>query len=56
MELSIEDTAKLFGILKPIINMNSMIGHTFLKPYGYKDDFELIYKIYTKWKTERSEF
>ena len=56
MELSIEDKAKLFDILKPIINMNSMIGHTFLKPYGYEGDFDLIYKIYTKWKTERSEF
>lgn len=56
MELSIEDKAKLFDILKPIINMNSMIGHTFLKPYGYEGDFDLIYKIYTKWKTERPEF
>ena len=49
MYLSFEDKAKLFNILKPILNIDSMIGHTFLKPYGYPGDFELISKIYSKW-------
>ena len=52
MELSIADKARLFEILKPIFNIDSMIGHTFFKPYGYPGDFELIYKIYTKYRSE----
>jgi extracellular factor (EF) 3-hydroxypalmitic acid methyl ester biosynthesis protein len=29
-----------------ILNKNSLIGHAFVKPFGYPGDFNLIYKIY----------
>ncbi len=54
--LSFEDKAKLFNILKPILNINSMMGYAFLKPYGYAGDFDLISKIYSKWISEDPKF
>lgn len=33
----------------PILSLDSMQGHAYLKPYGYAGDFELIDKIYTSW-------
>ncbi len=51
-DVSIADRANLFDVLRPLLNMDSMIGHTFLKPHGYAGDFELIYKIYTEWKSD----
>ena len=32
--------------IKPILNENTLIGHGFVKPYGYPGDFTLIDKIY----------
>ena len=32
--------------IKTILNENTLIGHGFVKPYGYPGDFNLIYKIY----------
>ena len=56
MEIPIEERAKFFDILRPILNVNSMIGHTFLKPYGYPGDFELIYRIYANLKNIYPEY
>jgi extracellular factor (EF) 3-hydroxypalmitic acid methyl ester biosynthesis protein len=33
-------------IIKSILNSNTLIGHGFVKPYGYPGDFNLIDKIY----------
>jgi extracellular factor (EF) 3-hydroxypalmitic acid methyl ester biosynthesis protein len=34
------------GKLKTILNENNLIGHAFVKPYGYPGDFSLLEKIY----------
>jgi extracellular factor (EF) 3-hydroxypalmitic acid methyl ester biosynthesis protein len=34
------------GKIKSILNENTLIGHGFVKPYGYPGDFTLINKIY----------
>ena len=33
-------------IIKPSLNENTLIGHGFIKPYGYPGDFHLIHNIY----------
>jgi extracellular factor (EF) 3-hydroxypalmitic acid methyl ester biosynthesis protein len=33
-------------IIKPALNANTLIGHGFVKPFGYPGDFTLIDKIY----------
>lgn len=35
-------------IIKPSLNENTLIGHGFVKPYGYPGDFHLIHNIYTR--------
>ena len=49
--MSLVDEDKLHDAIKPILGINSMIGHTFLKPYGYAGDFELIDRIYNGWRS-----
>ncbi len=34
-------------IIRPALNENTLIGHGFVKPYGYPGDFTLIDKIYS---------
>lgn len=34
-------------IIKPALNANTLIGHGFVKPFGYPGDFRLIDKIYS---------
>jgi len=41
-----QDQNILFENLESIQNSNSLIGHTYKKPYGYAGDFDLIEKIY----------
>ena len=36
----------------PILSLETMQGHAYLKPHGYAGDFELIDKIYTYWKSD----
>ncbi|MGK0270311.1 MAG: extracellular factor (EF) 3-hydroxypalmitic acid methyl ester biosynthesis protein [Cocleimonas sp.] len=54
--LSPIDQTNLFSVLKPILNINNMLGYTFLKPYGYAGDFELISKIYTNWTADDPQY
>lgn len=54
--LSLSQQNRLYEILKPIISLNSMLGFTFLKPYGYSGDFELIERIYNKWVSDDITF
>ena len=35
-------------IIKPSLNENTLIGHGFVKPYGYPGDFYLIHNIYER--------
>lgn len=55
-DITLQDQAELYKVLNPIFHVNSMIGHTFLKPYGYAGDFELIHKIYTRWETKNDKY
>lgn len=42
--------------IRPILNENTLIGHAFVKPYGYPGDFMLIDKIYTFSLNRNPEF
>jgi extracellular factor (EF) 3-hydroxypalmitic acid methyl ester biosynthesis protein len=44
--LESSDIDKFREIIKNILNANTLIGHGFVKPYGYPGDFNLIDKIY----------
>jgi len=53
------DTAEIDdfrGKLKSILNENNLIGHAFVKPYGYPGDFSLLDKIYTFGVNEDTRF
>jgi hypothetical protein len=39
-------------IIMPILNVNTLIGHGFVKPYGYPGDFALINHIYSFYVNE----
>ena len=36
-------------IIKNSLNVNTLIGHGFVKPYGYPGDFTIIHSIYTQY-------
>jgi len=55
LDLSLEKEAKLYNVIEPILNPDSLIGFTFHKPHGYAGDYELIHKIYTKYKSIHGE-
>lgn len=40
------DIDKIRGVIYSILNENTLIGHGFVKPFGYPGDFNLIDKIY----------
>jgi len=42
----------LLNLLSPVLTTDTMQGFAFQKPHGYSGDFEIIDRIYTKWKTE----
>ena len=44
--LNIDEIEDFREKIKTILNKNTLIGHAFVKPYGYPGDFNLIYKIY----------
>ncbi|HKK42973.1 MAG TPA: class I SAM-dependent methyltransferase, partial [Bacteroidales bacterium] len=44
--LSAEEVNPFREIIKSVLNENTLIGHGFVKPYGYPGDFRLINKIY----------
>jgi hypothetical protein len=43
-------------IIKTILNLSTLIGHAFVKPYGYPGDFILIDKIYNFYVNEDSRY
>ena len=49
---TLEDDMKLYEALSPAYDLNSMVGFSFLKPHGYAGDYELIDRIYSRWKSE----
>ncbi len=44
--LSAEEVEPFRDKIKTVLNENTLIGHGFVKPYGYPGDFRLINKIY----------
>jgi len=54
--MTIREELQFFEIIKPLLSLDSMLGYTFLKPYGYSGDFKLIDRIYNKWKSDNPEF
>lgn len=53
--LTVEQENKLYELLKPILTLDSIIGHSYLKPYGYTGDFEVIDMMYQNWKSPSSK-
>ena len=51
-----ESAADIYKILSPILDKESLLGHTFHKPYGYAGDFELIDRIYSGWMSKNPKF
>lgn len=41
-----KEVEALFAKMSPLFTIDSMIGHTYLKPYGYNGDFEILEKFY----------
>jgi len=54
--ITLRQEADIYKIISPILEVGSILGHTFQKPYGYAGDFELIDKIYTEWVSEDKRF
>lgn len=54
-KLTVAQENKLYELLKPILTLDSVIGHSFLKPYGYTGDFEVIDKMYQNFKSLKSD-
>ena len=55
IKLSLTQENLLYELFKPYLTEDSMMGLTFLKPRGYAGDFELIDKIYWKWKSPKTK-
>jgi len=53
--LTVSQENQLYQILKPILTLESVIGHSFLKPYGYTGDFKVIDMMYQNWRSTSSE-
>jgi len=43
-----EDILELNIVVHAHLTLDTMVGHTYLKPYGYAGDFEIIEKIYAQ--------
>lgn len=52
--LELDQELGLYEEVKPLLNIDSMIGFSFLKPYGYSGDFELIDRIYQQWRSSKN--
>lgn len=55
-DVTLEDEAKIYNVLSPILNVKSLLGYTFQKPHGYAGDFELIERIYSNWISDEPQF
>ena len=52
---TLAEDMELYEALSPGYDLNSMVGFSFLKPHGYAGDFELIDRIYSKWKSDNKD-
>ena len=50
-----QDCDELISLLKPALTTETMQGFAYHKPHGYSGDFEIIDRIYTKWKTSNNK-
>lgn len=48
-ELTLSEESELYGMMEPLLTVDSMIGFSYVKPNGYAGDYELIDRIYQKW-------
>jgi len=53
--ISLSDSNKLFEIIQPILTKDCVVGFSYLKPHGYTGDFEIIDRMYQKWKSPNSD-
>ena len=53
-DLTLEQELQIHETLKPILTKDNLIGFSYLKPYGYSGDFEIIDKMYQKWTSPTS--
>lgn len=51
-----EDEQIFRELIKPMLNQNSLYGHTYLKPFGYAGDYLLIEKLYQKHMSEDARY
>ncbi len=54
-ELTLSEEAELYGMMKPLLNVDSMIGFSYVKPNGYAGDYELIDRIYQQWTSPKCD-
>jgi len=45
-DTSMDEQLEIYNTLKPILDLDTIVGHMFHKPHGYAGDFELIDRIY----------
>jgi len=55
LDLNLNQEMDIYNFVKPILNVQNMIGYTFLKPKGYAGDFEQIHRIYEQWRCTKSD-
>ncbi|ACF47196.1 Methyltransferase type 12 [Prosthecochloris aestuarii DSM 271] len=48
--------ADLLAVISPVLTTETMQGFAFNKPHGYPGDYEIIDRIYRKWKSEKEDF
>ncbi len=53
--LSLSEESELYNTIEPLLNINSMIGFSYVKPHGYAGDYELIDRIYQEWKSPKHD-
>lgn len=46
----------LLDIISPVLSTETMQGFAFHKPHGYSGDYEIIDRIYRKWKSRKPDY
>lgn len=53
-QMPLSENFQLHEIIKPILTTDCVVGFSYLKPHGYTGDFEIIDRMYQKWKSPTS--
>jgi len=54
-KITLSESNRLFEIIKPVLIKDCVVGFSYLKPHGYTGDFEIIDRMYQKWKSPNSD-